>query len=756
MSNATFHPLESAVQAAMQPLAIRPQFQAALRQRLQDAAATPPTTPAPRWHLSRRLAIAGLVAAVVLAITLALGPQRVLAQVLGWFGYVPGTGYVESEAGLRVLANPHTLEQEGIRVSTVDGLVDDQHTVLTFLFEGIRQEQKPTSEDVPGCFQNPKIQLPDGTILEVLGGSGGGGHSWMQLQLSYPAIPTDVNEATLLVPCVPEVLPSLGPENMTMPLLFAPAPEGFQTLPVQPLTQSTETAPAPHGFALSVDDYVELEDGYLIRGRLSWEQSEFTAPEFWWIGLTLVDAQGSIIPTEFEEFPNPPSDPSQRFLTWTLRTDTKYITSPARIVLDELSVRSTEPSDTLAQFSLDLGTNPTDGQRWQVDAQLPLGAHAAQVESVTFVSRADGTYALETRILFDPAVITYITVLDKDNRSQGIGLYGGPVEPGILEQGLIYDYLPTGIHRFWVDNYFIRLEGPWQAELSLPASSEVAPPASDVCLRPGDWQQASSQLPEDVRGRLVIQEFAGGMLPNLYLISLDGSDKQLIDVGSWPALSPDGSQLAYARDGVQVLDLTTGQTRTLIPQDSSYAMAWSPDGSQLAFVRGGQGVFRIQADGTGVQPLPGSSSDMTDIAGWLPDGEHIVVSRRVPGGTLVQTLNIHTGALSDKAEIDNLKGGFVTLSPDGSQITFAQTVFGGFQYSLFTAALDGSSTRLLAESSTEVMYSAGAWLGQDWLIVNLLETDTSSYRPPLLLNLSTCESYVLPLPGVQVVAGYSP
>ncbi|MCW5874772.1 MAG: PD40 domain-containing protein [Anaerolineales bacterium] len=758
MSNPISHPLEAAVAAALQPPPLRPQFATALRQRLQRAAQTQGAagTAAPRWQPGRRLALAALVAAVVLAITLALGPQRVLAQVLGWFGYVPGTGYVESEAGLRVLANPHTLEQDGIRVSTVDGLVDDQHTVLTFLFEGIRQEQKPTSEDVPGCFENPRIQLPNGKILEVLGGSGGGGHSWMQLQLSYPAIPADVNEATLLVPCVPEVLPGLGPETMTMPLLFAPAPAGFQTLPVQPLTQPTETAPTPHGFALSVEDYVELEDGYLIRGRLSWEESEFTSPEFWWIGLTLVDAHGNIIPTEFEEFPNPPSDPSQRFLTWILRTDTKHITSPARVVLEDLSVRITEPADTVAQFSLDLGMNPSNGQQWQVGVELPLGIHTAQVESLSFVSRADGTYALETRIFFDPAAITYITLLDKDNRSQWIGLYGGPVEPGILEQGLIYDYLPTGIHRFWVDNYFVRLAGPWQAELSLPAPSEAAPPTSEVCLRPGDWQQASSQLPEDVHGRLLIQEFAGGMLPNLYLISLDGSDKQLIDTGSWPALSPDGRQLAYAHNGLQVLDLTTRQTRTLIQEDSSYAMAWSPDGTQLAFVRGGQGVFRIQADGSGLQQLPGSSSDMTDIAGWLPDGEHIVVSRRVPGGTLLQTLNIHTGVLSDKAEINNLKGGFVTLSPDGSQVTFAQAVFGGFQYSLFAAPLDGSTSRLLAESSNDVMYSAGAWLGQDWLVVNLYEANTTSYKPPLLLNLNTCQSYALPLPGVQVVAGHQP
>src|SRR5690606_34384927 len=99
---------------------------------------------------------------------------------------------------------------------------------------------------------------------------------------------------------------------------------------------------------------------------------------------------------------------------------------------------------------------------------------------------------------------------------------------------------------------------------------------------------------------------------------------------------------------------------------------------------------------------------------------------------------------------------FVTLSPNGSQITFAQPVFGGFQYSLFTAPLDGSTPRLLAESSNEVMYSAGAWLGEDWLAVNLLEPDTSSYQPPLLLNLSTCNSHASPLHRVHVLPGHSP
>src|SRR5690606_11630809 len=129
-----------------------------------------------------------------------------------------------------------------------------KHTMLTILFEGIRQEQKPTSEDVPGCWPSPIVRLPDGRGLEVIGGSGGGGPTWMQMELTHPSLPQDVNEAMLEIPCVPEVLPGLGPEDMVLPLMFEPAPQGLNTLPVQPLQQATEPAGAPHGFAVGVDD----------------------------------------------------------------------------------------------------------------------------------------------------------------------------------------------------------------------------------------------------------------------------------------------------------------------------------------------------------------------------------------------------------------------------------------------------------------------------------------------------------------------
>ena len=43
----------------------------------------------------------------------------------------------------------------------------------------------------------------------------------------YPAIPADVNEAVLVIPCLANTLPGKAPENWELPLRFVPAPEGL-------------------------------------------------------------------------------------------------------------------------------------------------------------------------------------------------------------------------------------------------------------------------------------------------------------------------------------------------------------------------------------------------------------------------------------------------------------------------------------------------------------------------------------------------
>ncbi len=757
MSNYAAHPLEGAVRAALHAPALAPQFQAALRQRLLAAALAQTPAP-PRRRLTRRWAWVGLVLALVLAATLAIGPQRVLAQVLGWFGYVPGTGYVETEGGLRVLANPHTYQQDGIRVSTVDGLVDDTHTVLTILFEGIRQEQKPTSEDVPGCWPSPILRLPAGRELEVIGG-GGGGSTWMRMELTYPALPPDVNEATLLIPCVPEVMPGLGPENMEMPLLFEPAPEGFLALPVQPIGAPTEQAPAPHGFALSVDDYVELEDGYLIRGRLSWEESQFTSPQFWWFDLLMVDADGNHIPVEFEEFPNPPTDPSQRYLVWTLRTNTKYIASPANIMLAELSVNVTQVRESASGFEIDLGANPIDGQTWQPDATLQVGAYEALVESAAFEARVDGTYSLVSRITFDPQHITTLTVVDLDNLSKMWSWSGGgDIAAGVLETGFIYDYFPTGVHRFVLDNYYLRLEGPWSAALTLPPpSGEPLQPAA--CLSEASWQalrDAALPLPDAVAGQFLVEGPApqGVYFPSLFMSDARGQQRHELPPGGWGALSPDGSHVSFVNSaGLHLYRLADGADTVLT---NGFSPVWSPSGERLAFLDNGLWVTNL--DGTQQTAVPGNYADLAGLAGWLPDGQHLVVLANTPAGMQVQQVNINTGAAQDLFVMDSLKTAFAKLSPDGEWLAYSANVFGSIQKGIFISRLDGSQARQIAQPGNEVIFITGAWSPDSrWLLLNPYNSAQTAPGPynPVLVDTQSCQPHLLP--GVLGnVVGWAP
>jgi TolB protein len=74
-----------------------------------------------------------------------------------------------------------------------------------------------------------------------------------------------------------------------------------------------------------------------------------------------------------------------------------------------------------------------------------------------------------------------------------------------------------------------------------------------------------------------------------------------------PAWSPDGSLLAFIRDGnVYVIGSDGSNPRPLTTGSGRYATpSWSPDGSEIAFVdEEGEGVFVIRPDGTGLRQVP--------------------------------------------------------------------------------------------------------------------------------------------------------
>ncbi len=89
---------------------------------------------------------------------------------------------------------------------------------------------------------------------------------------------------------------------------------------------------------------------------------------------------------------------------------------------------------------------------------------------------------------------------------------------------------------------------------------------------------------EALPGKLVFQVSSGGPV---YLVKADGRGLTLLTDGLDPALSPDGTQVAFTRwrdeAGLYVINVDGGDERLLYGTPQAKAPAWSPDGAKIAF-----------------------------------------------------------------------------------------------------------------------------------------------------------------------------
>ena len=172
----------------------------------------------------------------------------------------------------------------------------------------------------------------------------------------------------------------------------------------------------------------------------------------------------------------------------------------------------------------------------------------------------------------------------------------------------------------------------------------------------------------------------------VYVANLDGTAEKKIADGIFPAISPDGTTVAfntvekndttYVRH-IAVVEIATGKTAVFkdVPSDNSYYPTWSPDGKLILFTLRQNEVWDlalINADGTDFRALKkGDPNEVTRYSPiWARDGQSIfcqdmtnIYRLGLDGAVLAQwTINkiIPNGDMSGDGRID--------VSPDGKRL----------------------------------------------------------------------------------------
>jgi len=173
----------------------------------------------------------------------------------------------------------------------------------------------------------------------------------------------------------------------------------------------------------------------------------------------------------------------------------------------------------------------------------------------------------------------------------------------------------------------------------------------------------------------------------VYVANLDGTNEKKIADGIFPAISPDGTRVAfntvektsdttYVRH-MAVTDVASGKTTVFkdVPSDNSYYPSWTGDGKQILFTTRPHEVWDlvvINSDGTNFHVLrPGIQNEVTCYSPvWARDGQSVFCQDM----TNIRQIGLD-GAVRAQWKIEKIipKGdmsgdGRIDVSPDGKRL----------------------------------------------------------------------------------------
>ncbi len=395
------------------------------------------------------------------------------------FGFIPGVGIVDQSTTIRVLAEPVSMTRDGITLTVEQAILTSDKTVIVYKTEGIPQEARPKGESGFTCQPStPTLHLPNGTKLNINGGSGSGSRT----AFNYPPIPADVNTVTFLLPCLEDVAPAAAPQDWELTLRFVPAPPNMTVVPVIEIATPLPTQPVPDsvsvaesdsfmGLTYHLESMKRTEQGYILETSIQWEAGLYANSG---VGtgadVTLTDANGKAINLSFLQI-QLPGDPHRSPVGYSINNES--FIAPLTLTLPWVGANL--PLESKPQFTFDPGANPQPGQEWQINQAIDVLGYSVKIISARYVINDDlkdkdwmrfmpeELYGFEFTLEADPSFRSIALAVQSGYSADGVGTSGSPTVRD--ENGIIKAYAMMGgkiISPLTIEIPYVDLAHQWQ------------------------------------------------------------------------------------------------------------------------------------------------------------------------------------------------------------------------------------------------------------------------------------------------------
>ena len=525
-------------------------------------------------------ALVVLVAALTIAL-LAIGPQRVLAQVQRWLGYVPGIGFVNLDQA-RVLVEPVSISHDGVTLKVEQALAEPDETLIVFSSKGLPPENIGGN---PSRFDNlpkPFLTLPDGSVLKAVRQelSYGGG------KIEFPALPEGVFRVTFEIDRLPLLPSGAFPEGWQASLLLRPASgELADDLFPQPYSPK-DNRTTVNGVTAHIQQVAQTANETALQVQFDWENPDWkfrsVTPPF-----ELRDDRGNVYqqlpsnsqvssasvekavasPANSAEPATSTSEATFRFpaLSLAARAATLHLPSIGFMVPDAPG------------FTFDLGPDPQIGQAWEMNTALEVAGIPVQLTGARLV-QDDQTYpgdpplyglefTFHSTAQTDRALDSFFLNSDLEGYRGG---GGGMREPGVFNVEMLFKQMPREPLHITFEGVMVTLYGPWDLYWQIPGVGQAVPPIREVHPEGIAVAQAGITLRVD---RTTFTDQVS--VVNLAADGLTAGGR-LLNVLSFDPATFDLSQAASSFESQLYLETDQGQ-RVELAQNVS----WQPEGEAL-------------------------------------------------------------------------------------------------------------------------------------------------------------------------------